>query len=206
MRYIDFPILPLSIGSYGRRKLIAGVGINDADYQTTPVVDGKQIVCPIYRKWAAIFERCYSEVFQKKHPTYIGCTVDERWHSFMAFREWVLAQPEWEGLHLDKDLLVPGNKIYGPDTCLFISSFINSSLTGLARSDKSIFGPGIRLHGNGYVVSVSYCGSLINTRVLYDLELAQLVRFELKGKIFELYALREKNPIVANALLSFNLK
>ena len=34
----------------------------------------------------------------------------------------------WEGLHLDKDILIPGNKIYGPNACMFIPQDINKLL------------------------------------------------------------------------------
>lgn len=35
------------------------------------------------------------------------------------------AQP-WCGNELDKDLLKPGNRVYGPDTCIFICSRVNT--------------------------------------------------------------------------------
>lgn len=31
-----------------------------------------------------------------------------------------------EGFNLDKDLLVEGNKVYGPETCVFVSPIVNS--------------------------------------------------------------------------------
>lgn len=37
-----------------------------------------------------------------------------------------MQQQKWEGLHLDKDIIIPGNKIYGPDTCAFVPIYINS--------------------------------------------------------------------------------
>lgn len=48
------------------KKLVFGVGINDADYNVykTGIVDGKQTVlwiCPFYRKWKDMMMRCYSE-------------------------------------------------------------------------------------------------------------------------------------------------
>ena len=35
---------------------------------------------------------------------------------------------DWEGMSLDKDIIVPGNKVYGPDTCVFVSIQLNSFL------------------------------------------------------------------------------
>jgi len=36
---------------------------------------------------------------------------------------------DWEGKQLDKDLLVKGNKVYGPDTCCFLEKKVNIFLT-----------------------------------------------------------------------------
>ncbi|WCO82202.1 hypothetical protein vBPpSSYP_220 [Pseudomonas phage vB_PpS_SYP] len=46
----------------------------------------------------------------------------------MTFREWMMQQ-DWENKDLDKDLLLPGNKVYGPDTCVFVDKATNYFLT-----------------------------------------------------------------------------
>lgn len=69
--------------------------------------------------------RCYSEIYQIKKPSYVGCSTVPEWHYFMTFRAWMLEQ-DWEGKQLDKDLLVNGNKVYGPDTCVFVDSMVNN--------------------------------------------------------------------------------
>lgn len=112
------------------RKLVHGVGVNDADYpvNTYAVINGRHKRlwrCPIYRSWRDMLNRCYSAKWHDQFPTYTGCTVDPEWHSFMAFRAWMLSQ-DWEGKQLDKDILFPGNKVYGPDSCVFVSSQLNS--------------------------------------------------------------------------------
>lgn len=42
---------------------------------------------------------------------------------------------KWEGMSLDKDIIVLGNKVYGPDTCVFVPCQVNNFLTdhGAAR-------------------------------------------------------------------------
>jgi hypothetical protein len=35
-----------------------------------------------YTVWSGILQRCYSVNTQLKQSTYIGCSVDERWHNF----------------------------------------------------------------------------------------------------------------------------
>lgn len=128
-----------------RTKLIYGVGINDADYNVckTDVVDGKKKilwVCPYYVKWRAVLERCYSEKFWKTNPTYRDCSVVPEWHLFSNFKAWMKTQ-DWEGKQLDKDLLLYGNKVYGPDTCVFVDQKVNLfMLENKATRGKSLIG------------------------------------------------------------------
>lgn len=107
--------------------LIYGVGINDADYAVKPWVDGVRKCCPFYRKWYNMLKRCYSPVYHKKQPTYVGCSVAPVWHRFSAFREWMDTQ-DWQGKELDKDLLGNG-KVYSPGTCVFVSQALNTFMT-----------------------------------------------------------------------------
>lgn len=131
------PILPTpSVDSSGEtlfyglnimKKLLYGVGINDADYDVNPTINGKWIWCPFYTRWLHMIQRCYDNKKHIRSPTYASCTVDTVWHSFMTFKAWMGAQ-DWMGKELDKDLLVSGNKVYGPDTCLFVHQGINKLL------------------------------------------------------------------------------
>lgn len=110
------------------KKLIWGVGINDANYTLTYVKDGKRYCCPFYNRWYHILRRCYDKKFHEYNPCYTGCSVVDEWKIFSNFKSWMERQ-DWEGKELDKDFLFPGNKIYGPDTCIFIPHKINSFLT-----------------------------------------------------------------------------
>lgn len=110
-------------------RLVFGIGINDADYKVGKYenVNGKTVqvwVCDFYRKWKDMFRRCYDEEYQRNKPTYVGCNIAPEWHYFMTFRSWMENQ-DWEGKHLDKDLLMQGNKIYGPDSCIFVDQRVN---------------------------------------------------------------------------------
>lgn len=107
-----------------KNKRVYGFGVNDADYVVSRIVNGKQIQCLFYRAWKSMIFRCYSPTYQKRFPTYVGCTVCEEWRTFMAFRAWMLLQ-DHEGKDLDKDVWVPGNKVYSPETCLFLTARVN---------------------------------------------------------------------------------
>ncbi len=116
----QFIEIPASNKSLAFRKLVCGVGINDADYLTYPVIDGERVMCPIYRTWVNMIQRCHSHKCQSKHPTYKGCTTCKEWRLFSNFRAWMLTQ-DWQGKQLDKDILVKGNKIYSAETCCFVT-------------------------------------------------------------------------------------
>lgn len=122
-----------SMGLYKRNKLIAGVGINDADYNVCrhEIVNGKRKTvwtCPFYKTWANMLTRCYSEAIHKERATYAGCSTCDDWHLFSNFKAW-MEQQDWQGKHLDKDLLLVGNRVYGPETCLFLDPKVNTFLT-----------------------------------------------------------------------------
>jgi len=111
-----------------KRKLVFGVGINDADYSVSPVTSlGKQVRCGYYKTWADMLRRCYDVNLKLKYPTYAECIVCEDWKYFSKFKSWMETQ-DWEGKQLDKDLLIRGNKLYSPDTCVFVELKINSFL------------------------------------------------------------------------------
>ena len=107
-----------------RNKKLYGVGINDADYFVCYYINGKQVMCPIYRRWKGMLERCYSQTYRKKYPTYGACCVVDSWLRFSNFKMWMEKQ-DWEGKVLDKDLLVKDNKLYSQDTCIFITNELN---------------------------------------------------------------------------------
>jgi hypothetical protein len=116
-----------------RNKLLYGVGINDADYNIHSIIDGKQVKCKYYSTWMNMLMRCYDPKYQAREPTYIRCKVTEEWLTFSNFKAWMMLQ-DWEGKQLDKDILIQCNKIYSPDTCIFVSKAINLLFT---KSDAS---------------------------------------------------------------------
>ena len=116
---------PANKSSIDRRKAISGVGANDAHYATNPIVNDKQIRDPAYQAWGSILVRAYSQKYHAARPTYSDVTVCKDWHSFSAFRAWWLDNYK-EGWQLDKDLLVPGNREYSPDACIYIPSMLNA--------------------------------------------------------------------------------
>lgn len=148
------------------RSLIHGVGINDADYVVArfePIGDVKEGQkrklawrCPFYNRWKTMLKRCYDSNYHSERPSYVGCTVCEEWLTFSNFKRW-MEQQDWEGKQLDKDMLVKGNKVYSPETCLFISGSINSFTTESAKS-RGLWPLGVSLYKDG----ISYVAACNN--------------------------------------------
>lgn len=99
------------------------IAINDANYAVKPR-EGDH--CPFYLVWSAMIDRCYGKR-TKSNNNYKGCSVCEEWLTFSNFRAWMETQ-DWKGKELDKDLIIPENKIYSPRSCVFVSREVNAFL------------------------------------------------------------------------------
>lgn len=127
-------------------KPVCGVGINDVDYKVKPKikVNGKWKdlpPCPYYRKWVSMLERCYSKRHQRNAQTYVGCTVCDEWLYFSKFRKW-MEQQDWQGRALDKDFISEGNKVYSPETCVFLPQKLNGFII-ISKKSKSLYPLGV---------------------------------------------------------------
>ena len=118
---------------------VHGVGIIGAKYPAT--VSGVQT--KEYEIWQNMLQRCYSDDFKKKRPTYEGCEVSDKFKSYEYFYEWCHKQIGFgnQGWQLDKDLLVKGNKVYSETTCIFIPAEVNTLLVkSTASRGKHLIG------------------------------------------------------------------
>jgi hypothetical protein len=82
-----------------------------------------------YNTWIHMLSRCYSDIYQEKRPSYIGCEVCDYWLNYQNFAEWYhinYYEIEDEIMNLDKDILYKGNRFYSPETCVFVPQCINS--------------------------------------------------------------------------------
>ena len=125
------------------RKPLYGVGTNDADYMVTYKDGGKLLRCEIYKTWSNMLKRCYCIKDSIKNPTYKDCYVCDDWLKFSNFRKWMVSQ-DWKGKQLDKDLIKHGNKVYSPETCVFVDSQVNSIFTNTTDSEGFTFNKKIK--------------------------------------------------------------
>ena len=105
---------------------VFGVGITGTKYQ--PTISG--VKTREYALWKNMLQRCYSDTYRKKRPTYEGCEVSDNFKSYEYFYEWCNKQIGFgvKGWQLDKDLLIKGNKVYSESTCVFIPAEVNTLL------------------------------------------------------------------------------
>ena len=97
---------------------------------------------PEYILWCNMLMRCYSSHYHKNNPNYKDCTVSENFRYYPYFKDWCNRQVGFNVkdnkgklFHLDKDILIKGNKVYSEDTCCFIPGEINV-LFGSSRATR----------------------------------------------------------------------
>ena len=137
-----------------------------------------------YAVWHSMIERCYNEECQIKHPSYVGCSVDESWLCFQVFAEWYEENnPKLKGikLELDKDFMVAGNKIYSPSTCKIIPKYANLFLVnGVKNRENNYTGIYWNKNMNKYQVQIN---DTISHKIVY---LGCFASKDEAGKVYKL--------------------
>ena len=138
---------------------VFGVGyIGEGKYKSRGK-DGKKTKA--YLTWHSMIERGYSEKFKNTHPTYRDCIVCEEWHNFLNFAEWFYKhyyEIKGKTMHLDKDILIKGNKINSPETCCLVPNDINT-LFVKRQNDRGIYPIGVKLNKSKNKLEVT-CSTL----------------------------------------------
>ena len=146
----------------------------------------------IYQKWHQMIKRCYDPHYLNRKPTYRDVFVCDEWLCFQNFAKWYednYYKCNNEIMELDKDILVKHNKIYSPETCIYVPQTINKLFV---KSDKtrgdSVIGTSLRKNGK-YQVRCS----LINPETGKSKN-EYLGLYDTQEKAFEIYKYyKEKN-------------
>ena len=169
-------------------RTVYGVGyIGEGKYKVSE--NGK--ATRVYITWGHMLQRCHDEKCKEKQPTYKDCKVSEEWYNFQNFAKWYeynYYEVEGERMELDKDILVKHNKIYSPDTCVFVPQTINTLFVKCdkTRGDSFI---GTSLKDGKYQAGCS----LINPETGKS-KYEYLGYYETQEKAFEIYKYyKEKN-------------
>ena len=135
VKYKDVDIPPIKVGSSEIKKGLRGSpfvptvrgkgfhGINKD--RSSGLYTTEDLKCLSYRTWLCVFSRCYPFNRDKRTKSYEGCSIHPDWFNYSNFREWWNSKYKEDTWHLDKDILIKGNKIYGADTCCIVPRDIN---------------------------------------------------------------------------------
>ena len=108
-----------------------------------------------------MLSRCYNEKIQNRQKTYKCCTVCEEWKNFSNFKEWYESHTCGDSsLNLDKDILVKGNKEYGPDNCCIVPEFINTLFTN-GKANRGKYPLGVHAEKSNACGIVYYRGAFV---------------------------------------------
>lgn len=138
-----------NVGYYGDGKYVAKI---DGEHTTA------------YKKWRSMIVRCYDEKYSNAHPTYKDCIVCEEWHNYQNFAKWFednYYEIPGEIMDLDKDILIEGNKIYSPETCVFVPQSLNK-IFNHKKNKKSGLPIGVKRDGKRFYAT---CGNGRNNEI-----------------------------------------
>lgn len=114
---------------------VYGVGIVGEKYPTSK--NNKDL--KEYKTWSGMLERCFAKRDYRRWETYKDKVCCEEWLNYENFYEWLHSQDNFDKWYygskwcLDKDIINKGNKIYSPNTCCLVPSYVN---TLFIKSDK----------------------------------------------------------------------
>lgn len=121
------------------RPVVCGVGFVGSGPWPTSV--GGQTTTT-YKTWNGMLTRCYAPRHENHIRNWSDVTVHPEWINFQNFATWYEERLDKHGpvdfkWELDKDMLVPGNRQYGPSVCCLLPQPINGLFNdhGLKRGN-----------------------------------------------------------------------
>ncbi len=105
------------------------------------------------RLWNDMYTRCYNRELHKRFPQYKDCKICDYWlEDKKNFYKWVEENYYMVGneqMDLDKDILCKGNKVYSPETCIFVPHKINTLFIN-GKKKRGKYPIGVCAHKNKY--------------------------------------------------------
>ena len=121
-----------------------------------------------YVHWYEMIRRCYNPKEINKFKNYNSCTVCEEWLNYSTFKKWYnnnYYKVNNEEMRLDKDILIKGNKIYSPETCIFVPNRINVLFTN-RKNDRGKYPIGVYLYNGKFKSQCSTHKDGVTSRIL----------------------------------------
>lgn len=132
-------------------NLVFGVGISDM-LKCAGTKEARHL-------WYGMLNRCYRPSLRCSR-TYQDCYVCDEWLTFSNFYMWY-KEKYVEGYHIDKDILIKGNKMYSPDTCCFVPPRINTMLIN-RRNYRGNLPVGVTNNSKGFSANLSKCNKYVH--------------------------------------------
>ncbi len=165
-----------------------------------------------YIIWNGIRQRCYNENNKDKLMSYKDVEMSENFKFYSYFKEWCHQQTgfDQDGWHLDKDILIKGNKVYSDNTCCFVPHEINTLLVK-RNSLRGEFPIGVGFYKplNKYISKLSTHGKARNLGYFSSVEEAFAVYKREKEKYIKEVANKWKDqidPRVYESLMNWTIE
>lgn len=172
------------------RPSVYGVGFTGIGHHF-PRMNG--VITKAYTAWCHMLERVYQPNSERVAREYAGTSVHPEWHNFQNFANWF--EQHFEifrsvafRCELDKDLLFPGNKIYGPYTCCLVPQAINTLLID-AKFSRGDLPLGVSHRKNRFQASVNINGRMRNIGCYATIKEAQLAYWKEKFQAIQYSAI-----------------
>lgn len=183
-------------------KTVYGIGyLGEGKYKV--YIDQEHLE-PVYNVWRTLLGRCCTEKHREQFPAYAGCVVCDEWLCYQDFAEWWnqnMYHVGTERMHIDKDILNEGNKVYSPENCIIVPQSINEIFHISLRKTKDLDLPHtIKRVTNGRY-SVSYRGKslgIYDTVEQCETEYLKAKREYIRSKVNEL---KDEIPIYIQEIL-----
>ena len=160
---------------------IGYLGCGDADIKSAS-----------YIKWANMMQRCYSEKTHRLKPYYKGSRAHEEWLNFSNFREWYRENIiEGRKFDLDKDILVQGNNVYGPETCCLVTHYANTIFQRRGIETNIIYNP---VNGK-YDASIYILGKTTNIESFETREEAEKELLAYRKELINRFAKKNRKKV-----------
>lgn len=160
------------------KSLIFGLGVNDMFHESKE----NQIHTKSYSVWRNLLSRTISPMSQRQEK-YKDCTICEEWLTFSNFKKW-FDDNYVEGYNIDKDIIVPNNRHYSPDTCCFVPPEINTLFTKRVNK-KSELPLGVHRNNDGFRATVRHNGKVIACKTFSTIQEAESFYLKNKKKTIE---------------------
>lgn len=189
-------------------NLVYGHGLNDSDKAYKKSKEYKVF----YATWVRMLERCFSELRKNRGDAYKEVSCCSEWLVFSKFASDLLEIENFEKLfsswHLDKDILVRGNKTYSKETVSIVPKDINNLL--VAKHFKNTGLPqGVTFKGGAYVAQITMFGKNKHIGRFRSPETAFLAYKNAKEEHIKVVANKWKDSIssaVYESLMSWGIK